>query len=296
MKHCVQCGKQIDDHAPSCGFCGAVQPVMQPQYGSQGVYGTQREVRTVQLPAMGMDLIFDIVKIVGLLLIFLGTFVALRRVSGSARELAEIEEYIRMRYSMFSVNAFIGLLTMLLALAGIAVILADRFVTKLGIVKLAVPAASAVWTFLAIWIARALVPGRIVKSMVKAISEDWGIEYSLTADEMKDAKEEIVPLLKNGGGFWLLLLGVLIVIAGIVLGILMGGEMSRLNMGVAAARPGGAARGGYGRAPRGYAQRQDGYGHPQGYAQAPQQPQDGYGQPQGYAQPPQDGYGQPPQE
>ncbi|MBR0093499.1 MAG: zinc ribbon domain-containing protein [Lachnospiraceae bacterium] len=212
MKYCVNCGKQIDMAANACPYCGAFQN----RGGAYGYAGRQKA-------GSGMSL-FALITAIGFLLMLIFMFLPLRGFNSTIPE-EGIRQYVEsgamVNASIFNANIAVGIITLLLVIAGLGTALLDLFVKPLGRLATLIESVSVIWTFIALWIAYASAPRTILYSVVVA---EFGPGYDYIYNggyqaRMQEAmsSEFFWDCLSAKVGFWLMLVAIIITVAGIVL-------------------------------------------------------------------------------
>ncbi|MBQ6734919.1 MAG: zinc ribbon domain-containing protein [Lachnospiraceae bacterium] len=199
MKFCGNCGKQIDDNANACPFCGTMQGGARPQTGRQGGgfpgAGQFAGFQAGGAKSEGLTLP-KILMLAGGVLAFLSCFFSVIKVSMSA-----FGESYSEGISMLGIG-FMGVLALLLAIAVIALVVVDTFVKPLGMIPLIVAAVDVVW-FVIMFIYLLVQKGR-ANSM-------------LGLDDLGSLGGSIGAGAGMGFGFWLYLIASLVIAAGTVL-------------------------------------------------------------------------------
>ena len=203
MKFCGNCGKQIEDNANVCPYCGTPQGGGRPQMGGQpggfpgaGQFGGQfGGFQAAGAKSEGLTLP-KILMLAGGGLTFLACFFSAITVSAGGWGL----DY-SVGLSMFSVG-FMGVLVFLLALAVIALVIVDAFVKPMGMIPLIVGAVDVLW-FIIMFIYLLVQKGN-ANSLMGGGVEAYGVSAGASL----------------GFGFWLYLIASLVIAAGTVLAFL----------------------------------------------------------------------------
>ena len=175
-----------------------------------------------------------LVTLIGFVIVFIGLFIPIRGIAGKYVE-RFVREYEGVSYnaSLFTANIFIGIVTLLIVLAALAVTGMDTFVKPLGIIAVAVQGVAVIWTFIALFIARSAALSKVVYRML--MDELGSPSYSAAEDEVARqlsralTSDTVYERFSTKFGFWMVLIGIIIAIAGIVLRLLknMNGKPAR---------------------------------------------------------------------
>lgn len=161
MKFCGNCGKQIDDNANACPFCGTMQGGARPQTGGQ--FGG---FQAPKAKAGGLDLP-KILMLAGFAVTFLFSFFAFVKV-----EIWGFSESV----NIFGCG-FLGILGFLIILGGLAVVIVDAFVKPLGMIPVILGCVQVVWMIiLAIYVAVSL-GGEVGELAGDAVSKGIGFWF-----------------------------------------------------------------------------------------------------------------------
>ena len=192
MAFCGNCGKQIDDSANACPFCGTMRAGAAPggQFGqavnqAANQFTNQFNNFTAQAKSSGGLTLANILMLAGFGIAFLFSFFAFVKI-----DLGIYSESL----NLFGCG-FLGILGFLIILGGIAVVVLDSFVKPMGKIPLILGLVQVVWM---------IIMFIYVFASLSSVS-DW------TGDAVS-----------KGIGFWFYIIGSLVVAGGVVMSFIGG--------------------------------------------------------------------------
>ncbi|MBQ6734730.1 MAG: zinc-ribbon domain-containing protein [Lachnospiraceae bacterium] len=195
MKFCGNCGKQIDDNANACPFCGTMQGGGAAGQFSQTMnqFGNQMSNQFNNLTAQvkqakksGGLTLSNIIMLAGFGITLVFSFFAFVKIK---------VEFLNMSESISLLGCgILGILGFLIIIAGLVLVIMDSFVKPMGMVPLILGAVQVVWMII----------------MAIYVSVSLGGEYA----------ELLGDTVSKGIGFWFYIIGSIVVAAGTVIGFL----------------------------------------------------------------------------
>ncbi|MBR0092204.1 MAG: DUF2569 family protein [Lachnospiraceae bacterium] len=215
---CIKCGTPLKPGMAFCTNCG---------YNNAKAAAS----RKVRQPRSTADTLYTFATLAGFVLLLTGMFLTFRQVNSatfswltgsSSSSGSGAEQSIGV--SLMTSQLAVGILTILFLAIAVCLLLTGFFARKSGMLFRLAPAAALLWTGIAMLIARATAPGKLVAQMVESNRRRYG---GLDAEEIVMWKERMRLTMSNGAGLWLLTIGLLIAASALILWSLSGSRAGR---------------------------------------------------------------------